>query len=77
MTDTTLPTVDHGAMLKGEIARLDKEIRERQREIEVLQEGEAPPIHRRHSCAHRMETRSPKQHQYLHSLFLKLGGKIT
>jgi septal ring factor EnvC (AmiA/AmiB activator) len=38
MTDTTLPAVDHGAMLKGEIAHLDKEIRERQREIEILQD---------------------------------------
>jgi hypothetical protein len=38
MTDTTLPAVDHGAMLKSEIARLDQEIRERQRESRVLQD---------------------------------------
>jgi hypothetical protein len=37
MTDTP-STVDHSAGLKAEIARLDREIRERQREIMHLQE---------------------------------------
>lgn len=39
MTDTvTSSTIDHTAKLKAELARLDREIRERQHEIECLQD---------------------------------------